>query len=77
VIGSIRRECLGHVIVFNEQHLRRILREYLGYYHRDRTHIGLEKDCPEPRDVEPPEIGPIRSRPILGGLHHRYYRNAA
>ncbi len=77
VIGSIRRECLDHVIVFDERHLRRILREYIDYYHRDRTHLGLGKDCPEPRDVEPPEIGPITSRAILGGLHHRYYRDAA
>jgi hypothetical protein len=65
------------VIVFDERHLRRILREYLEYYHRDRTHLGLEKDCPEPREVDPPEVGPIRSWPILGGLHHRYYRDAA
>lgn len=77
VIGSIRRECLDHVIVFDERHLRRILRESIDYYHRDRTHLGLGKDCPEPRDVEPPEIGPITSRAILGGLHHRYYRDAA
>jgi transposase InsO family protein len=77
VIGSIRRECLDHVIVFDERHLRRILREYIDYYHRDRTHLGLGKDCPESRDVEPPEVGPIRSRAILGGLHHRYYRDAA
>jgi putative transposase len=77
MIGSIRRECLDHVIIFGERHLRRILREYVDYYQRDRTHLGLEKDCPESRDVEPPEAGPIRSRAILGGLHHRYYRDAA
>ena len=76
-IGSIRRESLDHVIIVNERHLRRVLNEYLDYYHRDRTHLGLEKDCPEPREVEPPEVGPIRSRAILGGLHHRYYRDAA
>jgi putative transposase len=77
VIGSIRRECLDHVVVFNEQHLRRVLREYLDYYHRSRTHLGLDKDCPEPRVVEPPEVGPIESEPVLGGLHHRYFRQAA
>ena len=77
VIGSIRRECLDYVIIVNERHLRRVLNEYLDYYHRDRTHLGLEKDCPEPREVEPPGRGKIRRRSILGGLHHRYYRDAA
>jgi putative transposase len=77
VIGSIRRECLDHVIIVNERHLRRVVNEYLDDYHRDRMHLGLEKDCPEPRDVEPPDRGAIRRRPILGGLHHRYYRDAA
>ena len=77
VIGSIRRECLDHVIILNERHLRRVLREYLDYYHRSRTHLGLEKDCPEPRPVEPPEVGPIHVEKVLGGLHHRYSRRAA
>jgi transposase InsO family protein len=76
VIGSIRRECLDHVIIFNEQHLRRVLRQYLDYYHRRRTHLGLDKDCPEPRAIELPEQGTIQSEPILGGLHHRYFRRA-
>jgi len=76
-IGSIRRECLDHVIIFNEQHLRRVLREYFDYYHRSRTHLGLNKDCPEPRAVEPPDMGAIASEPVLGGLHHRYFRRAA
>ena len=76
VIGSIRRECLDHVIIFNERHLRRVLKEYIDYYHRSRTHLGLEKDCPEVRAVEPPGVGPIRSEPVLGGLHHRYFRRA-
>jgi len=71
VIGSIRRECLDHVIIFDEQHLKRVLREYLSYYHRSRTHLGLEKDCPEPRAVEPQQIVPVASEPVLGGLHHR------
>jgi transposase InsO family protein len=77
VIGSIRRECLDHVIIFNEKHLRRVLRQYLDYYHRSRTHLGLEKDCPEPRSVELPEVGPLHSEPVLGGLHHRYFRQVA
>jgi transposase InsO family protein len=77
VIGSIRRECLDHVIIFDERHLKRVLREYLGYYHRSRTHLGLGKDCPEPRAVEPQKIGPVASEPVLGGLHHRYFRQAA
>ena len=77
VIGSIRRECLDHVIIFNEHHLRRVLREYLDYYHCNRTHLGLNKDCPEPRAVESHAVGPIDSEPILGGLHHRYFRRAA
>jgi transposase InsO family protein len=76
-IGSIRRECLDHVVIFGERHLRRVLREYLDYYHRSRTHLGLRKDCPVHRAVEPPEMGPIHSEPFLGGLHHRYYRPAA
>jgi len=77
VIGSIRRECLDHVIILDERQLRRVLREYLDYYHRSRTHLGLEKDCPVPREVEPVEIGPVQSEPVLGGLHHRYIRRAA
>ena len=77
VIGSIRRECLDHVIIFNERHLRRVLRDYLDYYHRSRTHLGLEKDCPVTRPVELPKIGPVASEPVLGGLHHRYFRQAA
>ena len=77
VIGSIRRECVDHVIVINERHLRRVLGEYFTYYHRSRTHLGLEKDCPKSRAVEPPELGPINSEPMVGGLHHRYFRQAA
>ncbi|HEX9158474.1 MAG TPA: integrase core domain-containing protein [Syntrophales bacterium] len=77
VIGSIRRECLDHVIVFSEEQLRRVLREYFRYYHGSRTHLGLAKDCPVPRQVEPPDIGPIDGEPMVGGLHHRYFRQAA
>ena len=77
VIGSIRRECLNHVIVFNEQHLRRILRDYFSYYHTCRTHSSLNKDPPTPRCVEPTELGNIIALPCVGGLHHRYARDAA
>jgi len=77
VIGSIRRDCLDHAIVINEKHLRRVLRDYFKYYHGSRTHLGLEKDCPTPRPVEPPELGPICTESMVGGLHHRYYRQAA
>jgi len=77
VIGSIRRECLDHVIVLGEKHLRRALKEYLAYYHESRTHLGLDKDAPEPRPVQSPHEGPIISEPVLGGLHHRYRRKAA
>ena len=77
LIGSIRRECLDHVIILNEKHLRRVLREYLTYYEVSRTHLGLAKDCPVPRDVEPPERGDVIRIPQVGGLHHRYARRAA
>jgi len=76
-IGTIRRECLDHVIVFHRRHLRAILEEYVAYYNRSRTHLGIGKDCPVPRLVEPREAGPIRGVPVLGGLHHRYCREAA
>jgi putative transposase len=77
VIGSIRRECLDHVIVVNERHLRRVLRSYLAYYHKSRTHLSLDKDCPDPRPVQPPGPGKIVALPQLGGIHHRYERLAA
>src|SRR5437870_2852333 len=77
VIGSIRRECLDHVIVLNQAHLRRVLTIYSGYYHRSRTHLGLEKDAPDPRPVAAPSTGPIIEIPEVGGLHHRYERQAA
>jgi len=77
VIGTIRRECLDHMIVFNERSLCRHLQRFLEYYHRNRVHLALEKDTPEPRPVEPPESGRIISIPVLGGLHHRYERRAA
>jgi transposase InsO family protein len=74
VIGTIRRECLDHVIVLNERSLSRHLRRFLEYCHRNRVHLALEKDTPEPRPIEPPESGRIISISVLGGLHHRYAR---
>ena len=75
--GSIRRECLDHVIVLSDGYLRRVLKEYLDYYHESRTHLGLGKDAPEPRAIEAQDVGPVASEPVLGGLHHRYHREAA
>jgi transposase InsO family protein len=77
VIGSIRRECLDHVIVWNERSLRRHLQQYLAYYHRWRTHLALDKDAPVPRAAHPPTCGTIVQVPHLGGLHHHYERRAA
>ena len=77
LIGSIRRECLDHVIVLNEQHLRRILRSYFDYYHRSRCHLSLKGDAPEPRAVQGPVLGRVIELPEVGGLHHRYVREAA
>ena len=77
LIGSIRRECLDHVIVLGERHLRQILRSYFEYYHRSRTHLSLAKDAPEPRAKQPPEIGSVIEIAEVGGLHHRYERRAA
>ena len=77
VIGSIRRECLDHVIVLNERHLRTILLSYIDYYQRSRTHLALGKDTPERRSVQPAGAGKIVAFPQVGGLHHRYQRLAA
>src|ERR1700747_3613258 len=69
IIGSIRRECLDHVLVFDESSLRRILRSYLDYYHRSRTHLSLGKDSPEPRSIQPEHMGRVVALPQVGGLH--------
>jgi hypothetical protein len=63
IIGSIRRECLDHVIVFDECHLRRVLSAYFEYHHRSRTHLSLAKDCPEPRPIQPPSAGTVVAFP--------------
>jgi putative transposase len=77
IIGSIRRECLDHVIVFDERHLRRVLSTYFEYHHRSRMHLSLGKDCPEPRPIQPSSAGTVIAFPKVGGLHHRYERRAA
>jgi transposase InsO family protein len=77
LIGSIRRDILDQVIVLNERHLRRLLRSYVDYYHRWRVHRSLDMDAPVPRPIHPPELGPVRKLPEVGGLHHHYERVAA
>jgi putative transposase len=77
LIGSIRRECLNHVLVLGERHLRRTLTGYFAYYHRARTHLSLEKDAPHGRPTERPELGRVIQIPEVGGLHHRYVRRVA
>jgi transposase InsO family protein len=72
LIGSIRRECLDHVVVFGERHLRHLLLSYMKYHNEIRTHLSLEKDAPVSRAVK--LAGTIRCRPVLGGLHHQYVR---
>jgi transposase InsO family protein len=77
VIGSIRRECLDHMIVYSERCFCRHLQSFINYYHRSRTHLALEKDSPEPHPIQPPAAGPIIAIPVMRGLHHRYERRAA
>jgi transposase InsO family protein len=77
LIGSIRRECLDHVIVLNARHLHRVLRSYMDYYHTWRVHRSLDMDAPDPRLVQPPELGSVMKLPEVGGLYHHYERKAA
>jgi transposase InsO family protein len=77
LIGSIRRECLDHVIVVHESGLRRVLKSYFAYYAGSRTHLSLDKDTPVHRAIQPPELGRVVELPEVGGLHHRYERRAA
>jgi hypothetical protein len=76
LIGSVRRECLDHVIVLNAAHLQRILTDYFKYYHFVRPHLSLNRNSPTPRKVEPPSQGQVISIRQVGGLHHRYARVA-
>jgi len=74
LLATIRRECLDYVIVFNEASLCHHLKSFVTYYHQTRTHLGLDKDTPESRAVQPPDLGPVIAVPQVGGLHHRYER---
>ncbi|MFC2173220.1 integrase core domain-containing protein [Acidobacteriota bacterium] len=76
LIGSIRRECLDHMIILNDNHLRRILSSYFDYYHYSRTHLSLDRNSPCPREVDPPEGGKVIAIPKVGGLHNHYKRAA-
>ena len=76
-IGSVRRECLDHVIVLSRSHLYRLLKSYFGYYDDWRTHLGLDKDAPQGRRVQWPDEGKIVAFSEVGGLYHRYERQAA
>ena len=77
LIGSMRRECVDHVIVLNERSLQRLLRSYVDYYHHWRTHLALGKDAPVSRAVESAAPGKVIARSHVGGLHHSYHRHAA
>ena len=77
LIGTIRRDCLDHVIVFHERHLRRLLCRYFEYYHKSRTHLAIDMDCPKHRAVQTPDMGEVVQIPQVGGLHHRYERRTA
>ena len=77
LIGSIRSECLNRVIVFNETHLRGILKSYIKYYHRSRTHLSLAESAPMPRAKQPPDLEAVIEIAEVGGLHHRRERRAA
>ena len=76
IVGTLRRECLDHMIVLNERHLRSILKEYSEYYNRIRPHLSLYRNSPIPRKTESIEDGDVVSTPVLGGLHHSYSRAA-
>jgi putative transposase len=77
LIGSIRRDCLNHVVILGESHLRRILGRHFHYYHKYRTHLSLEKDAPESRPIQDANLGMVIEIPEVGGLHHHYERRAA
>jgi transposase InsO family protein len=77
VIGTLRRECFDHVIVWNERHARQLVGAAVLYYNEDRTHLALDKNAPSGRAVESAELGEVIALPRLGGLHHRYTRQAA
>jgi putative transposase len=73
----IRRDCWDHIVIFNERDLRRVLSSYVDYYQRTRTHLSLDKDCPDSRPIQHRSVGRVVAIPKVGGLHHRYERLAA
>jgi len=75
-IGSVRRECPGRLIVFGENHLRRVLKSYVRYYNRSRPHLSLQRNAPVPRNIEPPSWGRVIAISKVGGLHHLYMHAA-
>jgi transposase InsO family protein len=78
-LGSVRRECLDHLLILSESHLRRALRAYVAYFNGERPHQGLTQRCPVPRETAPANQGPagrVEAVPVLGGLHHAYCRVA-
>jgi putative transposase len=75
-VGTLRRELLDHIIVLNERHLLRLVRQHASYYNADRPHMSLDRDAPMARAIQPPSRGRIISLPRIGGLHHRYSRAA-
>ena len=77
LIGTLRRQCLDHVVVLNDTQLRRVLDAYLAYYPGAQTHLALDKDTSNPRPVERSDRGRLVETPLVGGLHHRYPRRAA
>ena len=77
LIGSIRRECLDHVIILHERHVQHLLTDYIAYYHHWRTHLSLAMDCPQSRPIQPAACGQVIAVPEAGGLHHHYERVAA
>src|SRR4030042_6954246 len=77
LIGSIRRDCLNHVVILGESDLRKILGRYFHYYHKYRTHLSLEKDAPEPRTIQDANLGQVIEVSEVGGLHHHSERRAA
>lgn len=77
LIGSVRRDCLDHVVVLGERHVRCVLKSYLAYYHGARCHMSLDGDASGHREVQPPAMGKVIKFPEVGGLHHRYERHTA
>jgi len=77
IIGSIRRDCLDHVVVLKDRHLKRILTSYFNYYHHWRAHLSLGMDSPESRSVQSPDLGKVVQLPEVGGLDHHFERLAA